>query len=64
MVDGNRLTLLTDGPERLEALVELIDGAEQSLRLLYYIFLADALGRAGQAGAASRASSAGSRSRC
>ncbi len=44
MVDGNRLTLLPDGPERLEALIALIDGARSSLRLLYYMFLADASG--------------------
>jgi cardiolipin synthase len=43
-VDGNRLTLLTDGPVRLEALIALIDGAEHSVRLLYYMFLADASG--------------------
>ena len=43
-VDGNRLTLLPDGPERFEALIALIDGAKHSLRLLYYTFLADAAG--------------------
>ncbi|MEO7365092.1 MAG: phosphatidylserine/phosphatidylglycerophosphate/cardiolipin synthase family protein [Sphingomicrobium sp.] len=43
-VDGNRLTLLPDGPMRLEALIELIDGARHSLRLLYYIYLPDASG--------------------
>ena len=36
-VDGNRLTLLPDGPERLEALIGLIEGARESLRILYYI---------------------------
>lgn len=44
-VDGNRLTLLTDGPGRLEALIALIDGAQHSLRLLYYTFLADSSGQ-------------------
>ena len=44
-VAGNRLTLLTDGPERLEALVGLIDRAERSLRILYYIWEDDASGR-------------------
>jgi len=44
MVDGNRLTLLTEGPERLEALVALIDGAKHSLRLLYYIYTDDRSG--------------------
>ena len=45
MVDGNRLTLLTEGPERLAALIELIDRAKKSVRLLYYIYRDD---RAGQ----------------
>lgn len=44
-VAGNRLTLLADGPERLEALIALIDGAKESLRLLYYIWKDDAAGR-------------------
>ena len=44
MVEGNRLTLLPDGPERLEALIALIEGAERTLRLLYYMFLSDASG--------------------
>jgi len=43
-VAGNRLTLLEDGPERLEALIALIDGAKESLRLLYYIWCEDAVG--------------------
>lgn len=43
-VDGNRLTLLSEGPERLEALVALIDGASQALRLLYYIYTDDRAG--------------------
>jgi len=44
VVDGNHLTLLGDGPERLEAVLGLIDGARHSLRLLYYTFLADRSG--------------------
>ncbi len=44
MVDGNRLTLLTEGPERLDALVSLIDGAKRTLRLLYYIYTDDRSG--------------------
>ena len=44
MVDGNRLTLLTEGPDRLAALLGLIDGATSSLRLLYYIYRGDASG--------------------
>jgi cardiolipin synthase len=43
-VEGNRLTLLPSGPERLDDLIALIDGAKRSLRLLYYIFEADASG--------------------
>ena len=45
IVGGNRLTLLADGPERLETLIDLIDGAEESLRILYYIWEDDATGR-------------------
>ncbi|MEO7564343.1 MAG: phosphatidylserine/phosphatidylglycerophosphate/cardiolipin synthase family protein [Sphingomicrobium sp.] len=40
-VDGNRLIFLPDGPERLEQLLALIDGAKQSLRILYYIYMPD-----------------------
>src|SRR5437764_15487170 len=43
-VDGNRLTLLSEGPARLDALIALIDGARESLRFLYYMFLDDAAG--------------------
>ena len=43
-VDGNRLTLLTEGPARLEALLALINEAETSLRVLYYIFDKDDAG--------------------
>jgi cardiolipin synthase A/B len=43
-VAGNRLTLLADGPQRLEALIALIEGAGESLRILYYMFEADASG--------------------
>ena len=48
-IAGNRLTLLPDGPERLEALIDLIDGASESLRLLYYIWCDDPVGRRHQA---------------
>lgn len=44
-VDGNRLVLLTDGPDRLKAILELIAKARSSVRLLYYIFAGDASGR-------------------
>ncbi|WP_293940206.1 phosphatidylserine/phosphatidylglycerophosphate/cardiolipin synthase family protein [Sphingomonas sp.] len=43
-IDGNQLTLLTEGPQRLAALLGLIDGAKKSLRLLYYIYTADRSG--------------------
>jgi len=44
MVDGNRLTLLAGGEERLAALIALIAGASHELRLLYYTFGDDAVG--------------------
>ena len=45
MVGGNRLTVVVDGPDRLDALIALIDGATESLRILYYIWLNDESGR-------------------
>ncbi len=44
-VDGNRLTLLDTGPRRLRALLDLIEGARHSLRILYYIYADDDTGR-------------------
>lgn len=44
-VDGNRLVLLTDGPDRLKAILELLASAKSSVRLLYYIFAGDESGR-------------------
>lgn len=44
-IEGNRLTPLVEGSERLEALLGLIAGAKRSLRLLYYIYADDATGR-------------------
>src|SRR5262245_16220213 len=44
LVDGNRLTLLTEGPERLDALIALIAGVQQSCRLLYYMYRDDRAG--------------------
>jgi cardiolipin synthase len=44
IIDGNRLTLLPDGPQRFQALIRLIDEARTSLRLLYYIYTADRSG--------------------
>ena len=43
-VDGNRLTLLDTGPGRMEALIALIDGAERTIRLLFYIYVDDRAG--------------------
>ena len=45
IVDGNKLSPVFEGPRRLDALIELIDGAEESLRLLYYIWDDDGAGR-------------------
>jgi cardiolipin synthase A/B len=45
-VDGNRLRMLTEGPERLAALLELIGSARHSLRVLYYIYVNDEAGAA------------------
>ena len=43
-VDGNRLTIFFEGDERRDALLALIDRAQRELRLLYYIYSADAVG--------------------
>ena len=43
-VAGNRLTLLTEGPDRLDALLALVAGARRSLRLLFYIWSEDRAG--------------------
>jgi cardiolipin synthase A/B len=40
-VDGHRFVLLPEGPERLDTLIALIDGARESIKLLFYIFLED-----------------------
>ena len=44
-VSGNSLELLTEGPERLERLIALIDGATESLRVIYYIYTDGDAGR-------------------
>lgn len=44
-VGGNRLELLTEGPERLDRLLALIDGAQATLRVLYYIYTDGEAGR-------------------
>lgn len=43
-VDGNQLTMLDTGPRRLDALIDLIAGAERTLRIIYYIYVDDAAG--------------------
>jgi len=40
-IEGNRLTFLPDGPDRLAALLDLIGSARKSLRMLYYIYADD-----------------------
>jgi len=45
-VAGNRLTMLDTGPRRLEALIGLIEGAKQSLRVIFYIYVDDSAGEA------------------
>jgi len=44
MVDGNMLRLLPGGCERLEVLIDLIEGARRRLDLYYYIFAKDDCG--------------------
>lgn len=44
-VAGHRLTVFSDGPDRLDALIALIDNSRETLRILYYMFLDDASGR-------------------
>lgn len=45
IVDGDRLTLVDTGAGRLLALIDLIDRATKSLRILFYIYADDAAGR-------------------
>jgi cardiolipin synthase len=45
-VDGNRLTMLDTGPRRLDALLTLINNAQRTLRVLFYIYVDDRAGRA------------------
>ena len=44
-VGGNRLQLLRQPPERLAALVDTLDAADTSLKLFFYMFEDDRLGR-------------------
>ena len=43
-VAGNRIEVVADGPERLARLLDLIDSATVSVRLMFYIFDADTSG--------------------
>ncbi|RJF93991.1 phospholipase D-like domain-containing protein [Sphingomonas cavernae] len=43
-VDGHRLTPIVEGPARLKALLALIAGARERIRLYYYMFLPDSSG--------------------
>ncbi|WP_299420627.1 phosphatidylserine/phosphatidylglycerophosphate/cardiolipin synthase family protein [Sphingomonas bacterium] len=43
-IDGDTLRLIAGGPERLTALLDLIAGAERSLRIIYYIYVDDEAG--------------------
>ena len=44
-LDGNRLSLCHDGPGLRAMLLDLIDGAQSSLKLYFYIFATDRSGR-------------------
>jgi len=44
-IRGNRLTIIETGPALRQALIDLIDGAVQSLKLYYYIFADDESGQ-------------------
>ena len=44
-IDGNNLELLESGRARLNAILDLIGSAKQSLRLLFYMFIADSAGQ-------------------
>lgn len=43
-VDGNRLEALETGAERMTAILDVINGAKESLRLIFYIFASDEAG--------------------
>lgn len=45
-IAGTRLTLLEEGPQRLRALLAMIDNARTSVRLLFYMLDGDATGEA------------------
>ena len=43
-VDGNRLRLHPGGQDRIDTMIDLIDGASSSIRLLFYLFEGDEQG--------------------
>ena len=43
-IGGNRLAFIETGRERLQALLDLIDGAKKDVRLLFYMFASDESG--------------------
>ena len=45
-ISGNRLRLIEGGEERLRLLLDLIGGAEECIRMLFYMFNADPAGEA------------------
>src|SRR5881275_2640838 len=45
-IAGNRLQLIESGEDRLRTLIELIAGAERCVKMLMYMFNADAAGTA------------------
>lgn len=45
-VAGTRIEVIEEGPERLETLLRMIDEAQHSVRLLFYMFSRDDSGRA------------------
>ena len=44
-VAGTRLELIESGEERLQAILDMIDGAQESVRLLFYMYNSDEAGR-------------------
>ncbi len=45
-IDGNRLRLIASGKERYDSILSLIDGAKETLSLLFYMFTDDEAGEA------------------
>lgn len=45
-VAGHAIAIVTDGPTRLERLLAMIDGARNTIRMIFYIYADDSCGRA------------------